>query len=36
MADSKGTTIGKAYVQIVPSAKGIQKATTALLNNEGG
>lgn len=35
MADSKGTTIGKAYVQIVPSAKGIQKATTALLNNEG-
>lgn len=35
MADSKGTTIGKAYVQIVPSAKGIQKTTTALLNNEG-
>lgn len=31
----KGTTIGKAYVQIIPTAKGIQASTQKILANSG-
>ena len=31
---AKGTTIGSAYVQIIPSAEGIQGKLTSLLNQE--
>lgn len=34
MAD--GTNIGNAYLQIIPSAKGVQQATKAQLNSEMG
>jgi len=33
---AKGTTIGSAYVQILPSAEGIQGRLTNLLNQEAG
>lgn len=31
----RGTTIGKAYVQIIPTAKGIQASTQKILANSG-
>ena len=33
MAEENGTTIGKAYVQIMPSAKGIKSQLESLLND---
>ena len=34
MAEGQGTTIGKAYIQIVPSAKGIKKQLEGVLDKE--